>query len=182
MKKTLITTLTAALFGVSSYALAAPTEGNLNFSFQGVIPAEPSSPGEWGFFDTSGGEYRPGNISLSGSKLSDGSYQFLMDSPEIFYIKPKSGAFTASSNIQATLAATSLSGTGLTGDTSTIIPSININGETLSNSAQSIGAATGGQVRIALTGNVVIPVANINTKGGNMTMTSAIIFSADITG
>lgn len=167
----------------SMSSMAASKDGNLNFNFQGTIPAKPVTPGDWSFVTLAGTAYNPTSINLAAVAQSNGGYDLETSSPEVFAVKVTAGAFTASSKIQATLSSTSVSGSGLIGDTAALIPSVKINGVTLTSAAQDVltPAAGATQATMSLTSSLEIPAANVNPTGGNVSTTSAIIFSADVT-
>ncbi|PSU87486.1 hypothetical protein [Photobacterium kishitanii] len=179
----LVTAIALGTSLVSVSSMAAAKDGNLNFNFQGVIPAKAVTPADWSFVTTSGATYNPTSIALSAVSQADGSYNLETLSPEVFAIKVTSGAFTASSKIQATLSSSSVSGTGLLGDTSTLAPTVKINGVSLSSTAADVATPASGatQVPMTLTSALVVPVANVNPTGGNVSSTTAVIFSADVT-
>lgn len=172
---------------ISFSAISAPTDGNLNFTFQGVIPAAAIVPGSWKFVDLAGTDYTPSALAFSTTHNADGSYTLSMVNPEVFAIKTvgTGKVFTASSKIQASLASTIINGTGVnldsTGGVGAAKSEISINGTILKNTAQDVVTnPTGDQATLSMTASVNLPAASVKTSGGNVSMTSAVIFSADV--
>lgn len=163
-------------------ATAATTVGNLNFTFQGVVPASPVTPASWSFVDVAGTAYVPTTVSLSAAKQTDGSYILATSSPVNFGIKVSSGStFTTSTNIGAALISTSVSGSGIEGSASSLTPSVVINGTTLTTSNATVAPASGSQVNLALTLSLPIPKASISAAGGGVSVAASVVFSVDIT-
>lgn len=66
--------IAASLFVASvSFANAAVTNGSLNFNWQGVIPADPITTGDWKFTDALGADYVPTTQMLTFQKSPDKS-------------------------------------------------------------------------------------------------------------
>ncbi len=179
-RKLIATAVTLGTVLISSSAFSAITDGNLNFSFQGFIPPKVITPGSWEFVDISGASYTPSTLSLSTSEDGSGGYSMSLSSPEVFAIKASKGSFTSANPIQATLAASSVSGSALTGDTSVLETKININGQSLSSTAATIPVSTLETRVLTLTADLDIPAANVSPLGGTVVASSAIIFSVDI--
>ncbi|HDY8067376.1 TPA: hypothetical protein RQK90_004436 [Vibrio vulnificus] len=182
-KKTIALALSAALVGFSSVAIAAPTTGNLNFTFSGNIPALPSSGDGWTFVQADGTPYvAPSSISLSSQDTADGVQ--LISTSETFYIKPDSGNFTASSKITAMLTSNpAISGTavkaGKAGDVEMVVT---INGVTVpvGTSADVATPVNGDPVSLSLGTVIDIPSDARTAEGGVLTVSVPIRFSADI--
>ncbi|HIF9373521.1 TPA: hypothetical protein ACX6RV_001379 [Photobacterium damselae] len=182
-RKMLIAAVAMGTAFASMSSMAAPKDGNLNFNFQGTIPAKPVAPGDWTFVTLAGTAYTPSTISLSAISQADGGYTLETESPQVFAIKVARGAFTASSKIQATLSSSSVSGSALVGDTSALAPKVKVNGVSLTATAADVATPAAGatQATISLTSSLAVPAANVSPTGGNVSVTSAIIFSADVT-
>ncbi|AWK84040.1 hypothetical protein [Photobacterium damselae] len=173
----------AATIAASFSAISAPTSGNLNFTFQGVIPPASVVPGTWKFVDLSGSDYIPSAIPLSTVRNSDGSYLLSMVNPEIFAITTTESSqnFTRSSNINAQLASTIVSGSALNGTEDGTV-TLTINGVQLDNTSKSVASVSGAenQVTLSMNAQVTLPSSSVKSSGGNISTTSAVIFSADV--
>ncbi|MFB1077183.1 hypothetical protein [Photobacterium damselae] len=173
----------AATIAASFSAISAPTSGNLNFTFQGVIPPASVVPGAWKFVDLSGADYIPSSIPLSTVRNSDGSYLLSMVSPEIFAISTTgvSQNFTKGSNINAQLASTIVSGSALSGHGDGTV-TLSINGVALDSTSKSVASVSGteSQVTLSMNAQVTLPSSSVKGSGGNISTTSAVIFSADV--
>lgn len=186
MMKKLVGLLGAGVIVASFSAVSAPTDGNLNFTFQGVIPHAAITPGSWKFVDLSGTDYTPSTLPFSTTRNNDGSFSLSMVNPEIFAIETAASGsnFTASSKIKASVASTIINGSALNVDASgalNAIPTISINGVALTDKPQDIVAsATGNRATLSMTAQVDLPKESVKNVGGNVSMTSAVIFSADV--
>ncbi|MGL5264681.1 MAG: hypothetical protein ACRC9E_00335 [Plesiomonas shigelloides] len=173
---------------ISSFsAVSAPTDGNLNFNFQGVIPPAAITPGSWKFVDLAGSDYVPSSIPLSTSRNNDGSYSLSMVNPEIFAIQTaaQGSNFASGSKIQASVVSTIVNGSALNVDANgvaSVTPVISINGIDLTDVAQDIASPTGDKATLSMTAKVDLPKDAVKDTGGNVSMTSAVIFSADVDG
>ena len=181
MKK-IVGLLSAGIIATSFSAISAPTDGNLNFSFQGVIPPAAVSPGSWKFVDLSGVDYSPSTLAFSTTRNSDGSYFLSMVNPEVFAIEvatPNTN-FTTGSKIKASVASTIINGSALNVDSAGSVnatPSISINGVTLTDSPQDVvSTVTGNRATLSLSAQVDLPKVSVKNTGGNVSMTSAVIF------
>lgn len=185
MKK-LVGLLGACVIATSFSAVSAPTDGNLNFTFQGVIPPAAVSPGSWKFVDLTGADYSPSTLPFSTSRNDDGSYSLSMVNPEIFAIQVAgSGSnFTTGSKIKASVASTIINGSALNVDSSgsaNATPTISINGVNLTEVPQDVvSTITGDKATLSMSAQVELPKASVKNIGGNVSMTSAVIFSADV--
>ncbi|MGL5237139.1 MAG: hypothetical protein ACRC8O_03760 [Plesiomonas shigelloides] len=187
MKKLLGLVGAAAI--ISSFsAISAPTDGNLNFTFQGVIPPAAVTPGSWKFVDLTGTDYTPSTIAFSTTRNSDGSYKLSMVSPEVFAIQTvaTSGGsttapdFTTSSAIKASVASTIINGSALTAGAAAT-STITINGTDLTSTpVDVVKSATGNKATLSMSATVELPKGAVKDSGGNVSMTSAVIFSADV--
>lgn len=171
--------------GSSSVVHAAPTNGNLSFTFSGTIPALPVEGGSWKFVQADGttAYVPPSSIAFSAADTADGVQ--LTSTSESFYIKPNSGSFTTSSKITGMLTSNpTIAGTAIRASASnTVETTITINGTALRvGAAIDIATPTGSAPQLLTLGTVVdIPTAARNVAGGNITVTAAIRFAADIT-
>lgn len=186
MMKKLVGLLGAGVIITSFSALSSPTDGNLNFTFQGVIPPAAVSPGSWKFVDLAGGDYNPSTLAFSTTRNNDGSYSLSMVNPEIFAIQvvTPSVNFTTGSKIKASVASTIINGSALNVDSSGSVnatPTISINGVSLSDTPQDVvSTITGDKATLSMSAQVELPKASVKNIGGNVSMTSAVIFSADV--
>lgn len=185
MKK-LVGLLGACVIATSFSAVSAPTDGNLNFTFQGVIPPAAVSPGSWKFVDLAGRDYNPSTLAFSTTRNNDGSYSLSMVNPEIFAIEvaTPSTNFTTGSKIKASVASTIINGSALNVDSSgsvNAVSVISINGVNLSDSPQDVvSTVTGNKATLSMSAQVELPRVSVKNIGGNVSMTSAVIFSADV--
>ena len=184
-RKTIVLALSTAFIGLSSVSVAAPTQGNLNFTFSGNIPALPSDGGNWSFVQADGttAYVAPSSISLSSRDTADGVQ--LTSASETFYIKPDSGNFTESSKITATLTAEpTISGTAVkAGSAGTVDVVVTINGTMVPVATTAdVATPTGSEATRLSLGTVIdIPTAARTDGGGVLTVSVPIRFAADIT-
>ncbi|MCY9804858.1 hypothetical protein OTK51_15625 [Vibrio scophthalmi] len=174
--------LSSGLYSVN--ATAAPTNGNLSFTFSGTIPALPVAGDGWKFVEADGTTLYvpPSAISFSSADTADGLA--LTSTSESFYIKPNTGSFTASSKITAQLIANpTIAGTAIKSSAvNTVTTTVTINGLAL-NAGTSVDVATpSGSAAHELTLSTVveIPTDARSVEGGSINVTAPIRFSADV--
>ncbi|ANS86547.1 hypothetical protein VSVS12_02808 [Vibrio scophthalmi] len=187
-KKYLSALMSTVLLGAgltSVAANAAPTNGNLSFTFSGTIPALPVEGGAWKFVQADGttAYVPPSSIAFSAADTASGVQ--LTSTSESFYIKPNTGTFTSSSRITAMLTSNpTIAGTAIkASESSTVTTAITINGTAIRvGTVTDIATPTGSAAFLLTLGAVVdIPTAARNAAGGNITVTAPIRFAADIT-
>lgn len=182
-KKVLLVSI--AVIASSFSTISAAQDGSLNFTFQGIIPPAAVTPGSWKFTDLSGTDYIPLAIPLSTSRNNDSSYTLSMINPEVFAIQTttKGANFTENSNIKAQLASLIINGSALNASGSgnnNATAAVSINGVALSDISQNVATATGNSTVLSMNARVDLPADSVKNIGGNVSMTSAVIFSADI--
>ncbi|WP_039046239.1 hypothetical protein [Plesiomonas shigelloides] len=185
MKKKLVGLLGAGVIVASFSVVSAPTDGNLNFTFQGVIPPAATTPGSWKFVDLSGSDYTPSTLPFSTTRNNDGSFSLSMVNPEVFAIETAAAGsnFKANSKIKASVASTIINGSALNVDSSGNLdatPVIRINGIELTQQPQDIASVVADRTSLSMTASIELPKDSVKNVGGNVSMTSAVIFSADV--
>ncbi|MED7816351.1 hypothetical protein VYI99_08790 [Vibrio cholerae] len=186
-KIVIISSLIASSLSMPIMVAAAPSNGNLSFTFSGNIPSLPSDGGSWGFFAADGitPYVAPSSITLSAIDTPDGVR--LTSTSESFYIKPKTGSFTANSKITAIMvAAPTIAGTAVQpGKANTVNVSVTLNGIEV-----SVGTSTdifdnlsvGADAQRLTLGSVIdVPTEARTASGGDIRVGASIRFAADIT-
>ncbi|MET2851043.1 hypothetical protein ABXV24_04105 [Vibrio owensii] len=181
MRKIKLTAIALGLM-VSTAASAAVSNGNLSFTFVGVVPATAQPGTTWKFLTASGLDYQaPAAINFSLADVATGLQ--LTSASETFYIKPNGSATFGTNAIKAQLVAEpTISGTAIQASAmNTVVTTVTLNGQTVPVGSDLTIAATGNNAQMLTLGTVVnIPTAARNTAGGTVNVVAPIRFAVDI--
>lgn len=201
MKKTLLTISALALMQGS--ALAAVTNGQLTFNWQGVVPTSPVTQTNWAFIDGLNLPFTPVTEQLNivvDSATKDVS--ITSAKPYDFYIAPVTGAIKAGTpvtrdtnatmnSVNAFLASTPVS-KGFVGNKQLILSgqakattgqvAINLNGQPLkvgSTSPTTITVNNNKEAHITMEVNAAADAASVN-EGASLSFVAPVTFAVDI--
>lgn len=176
--------LTAIALGLmaSTAASAAVSNGNLSFTFTGVVPATAQPGTTWKFLNASGLDYQaPAAINFSVANVPNGLQ--LTSASETFYIKPDGSSAFGTNAIKAQLVAQpTISGTAIKSSAmNTVVTTVTLNGQTVPVGSDLSISATGTNAQMLTLGTVVdIPTAARNASGGTVNVVAPIRFAVDI--
>ncbi|MEC4729091.1 hypothetical protein HWQ46_26660 [Shewanella sp. D64] len=177
LKKTLLATTLLSVCGIAN---AVVTTGQLSFNFSGVIPAAPVVTGTLEFETVTGAPYVPTAIVLE-TVSTDAGFTLRSNTAENFRLTTSATSFSATA-VTAQLLSSVVAGSGIKAGVTAPTLGITINGMTLTATAQAIGTpvASSTSHNVAMTAEIQVPTAAVNTAGGNVTANAAVVFAVDI--
>ncbi|HEH9402169.1 TPA: hypothetical protein SIA35_004289 [Aeromonas sobria] len=190
LKANLVVAAILGCIGFSGAATAAVSQKSIPLQWQGVVPASPSTTGDWKFVDSIdlSKDFVPaiGSITVTNDPSTPGA-KLLQLSQVDFAIKANTGTLTASSEVKAYLASQP-SITGLTpSNANAAQPTLTMR---VGNSDLGVGSsnnvtvgtvASGDQaVYVSVLGEGTLPVNSFQPQN-NVNVQAAIIFTADVT-
>lgn len=201
MKKNLLAASVLSLAIMSGSAIAAVTNGQLTFNWQGVVPTVPVAQGSWAFVDGLDMPFIPGteqlNITVDPTTKAISANSI---KPYDFYIVPVTGDATAGkpvtrgeklNSVNAFLASAPVSN-GFVGNKQLALSTtaaaaagqvaINLNGQPLkvgSTNPTVIQVSNGKEAHVAITVNAAAASADV-LQGATLSFVAPVTFAVDI--
>lgn len=201
MNKNLLAASVLSLAIMSGSAIAAVTNGQLTFNWQGVVPTAPVAQSNWAFVDGLDMPFIPGTEQLNITvNPATKAVSATSTKPYDFYIVPVTGTVTAGTqvtrgtalnSVNAFLASTPVSN-GFVGNKQLALSTtatatagqvaINLNGQPLkvgSANATTVQVSNSKEAHVAINMNAAAEAADV-TQGATLSFVAPVTFAVDI--